>query len=78
MSIAAVWFDIANDNGSDHHKLIKSAMELYHIPKKVQEMVERCYGGIQIRSTVDELTPNSDKEFRKMWSQDVQSPIPCL
>lgn len=78
MSIAAVWFDLANDNGSDPQKLIESAMELYHIPEKVQEIVERCYGGIQIHSTFDEFTPNSDKEFRKGWSQNVQSPIPCL
>lgn len=56
MSIAAVWFDLANDNGSDPQKLIESAMELYHIPEKVQEIVERCYGGIQIRSTFDEFT----------------------
>lgn len=43
-----MWFDLANAYGSDHHKLTESAMELYHIPKKVQEIVERCYGGIQI------------------------------
>lgn len=67
MSIAAVWFDLANDNRSDPHKLIESAMELYHIPEKVQDIVKSCFGEIQIRSTVDEFTPNSDKEFRKGW-----------
>ena len=38
------------------HKLIDAAMERYHVPEKVQQVVKSYFGGIQIRFTVDDYT----------------------
>ena len=55
-NFAAVWLDLANAYGSVPNQLIESAMELYHIPEKVQELVRSYFGGTKIRFTVDDYT----------------------
>lgn len=47
--------------------LTESAIELYHVPGDVQEIVKSYFGWIQIRVTVDDFTPLSP--------QGVQSPV---
>lgn len=39
-NFAAVWLALANTYGSVSHKLVESAMKLYHIPGNVQEIAE--------------------------------------
>ena len=51
-NFAAVWLDLANAYGSVPKQLIESAMELYHIPEKVQEIVRSNFGGMKIRAGI--------------------------
>lgn len=37
--LTAFWLDLANDNGSDTHSLIMKALQRYHLPDKIQEIV---------------------------------------
>ena len=55
-NFAAVWLDLANADRSVPHQLIESAMELYHLPEKVQGIVRRYFGGMKIRFTTDDYT----------------------
>ena len=55
-NLSIIWLDLANAYGSVPHKLIDAAMELYHVPEKVQQIVKSYFGGIRIRFTVDEYT----------------------
>lgn len=55
-NFAAMWFDLANAFGSLLHKLIGSAMELYHILEKVQGIVKSYIEGMRTEVTVDDCT----------------------
>ena len=50
-NFAAVWLDLANAYGSMPHKLIEAAMELYHVPEKVQGIIRSYFGGSRSMTT---------------------------
>ncbi|CAC5418547.1 unnamed protein product [Mytilus coruscus] len=52
-NLAVVWLDLANAYGSVPHKLIEMAMDHYHIPDHIKKIVQKYFGGIQLRLTVD-------------------------
>ncbi|CAC5381066.1 unnamed protein product [Mytilus coruscus] len=52
-NLAVVWLDLANAYGSVPHKLIEMAMDRYHIPEHIKKIVQKYFGGIQLRFTVD-------------------------
>ena len=57
------------------HQLIESAMELYHIPEKVQGIARSYFGGMKIRFTVDDYTTSWPKVEKGIVTGCTISPI---
>ncbi|CAC5418540.1 unnamed protein product [Mytilus coruscus] len=55
-NLAVVWLDLANSYGSVPHKLTEMAMDHYHIPEHIKKIVQKYFGGMQLRFTVDNKT----------------------
>ena len=48
-----VWLDLANAYGSVPHSLIKIAMQFFHIPEKVIDILMRYFGSAFMRFKTD-------------------------
>ena len=55
-NLDVVWLDLANAYGSVPHKLIHLALETYHVPKNIQEMLQKYFQGFSMRFTTKEYT----------------------
>ena len=73
--MAVVWLDLTNAYGSVPHKLIKMAMDHYHFPDHFKNIVQRYFGGIQLRFTVDNKISVWQKLEKGMVTVFTISPI---
>lgn len=55
--------------------LTESAIELYHVPGDVQEIVKSYFGWIQIRVTVDDFTPSRQRIEKEIVTTGLQPPV---
>ncbi|CAC5364749.1 unnamed protein product [Mytilus coruscus] len=74
-NLAVVWLDLANAYGSVPHKLIEMAMDHYHIPEHIKKIVQKYFGGIQLRFTVDNKTTAWQKLEKGIVTGCTISPI---
>ena len=51
-----VWLDLANAYGSVPHELLFKAMEFFHIPEKVMNIMRNYYSKFQMRFTTENFT----------------------
>ena len=54
--LTVVWLDLDNTYGSIPHKLIEKALEQYHVPEHVCDLVKDYYRGIKLRFAVGDKT----------------------
>ena len=51
-----MWLDLANAYGSVPHKMIQLALEMYHVPKSIREMLKRYFHGFSMRFSTSKYT----------------------
>ena len=51
-----VWLDLANAYGSVPHKMIQMALETYHVPKNIRDMLKKYFDGFEMRFSTDKFT----------------------
>ena len=54
--LSVVWLDLANAYGSVPHTILFKAMDHFHIPECVKELMMSYYGNFQMRFTTSEFT----------------------
>ena len=52
--LTVVWLDLANAYGTVPHKLIEKALQHYHIPGKIQAIINNYLEGIHLRFSVED------------------------
>ena len=52
--LTVVWLDLANAYGTVPHKLIEKALQHYHIPGKIQAIINNYLEGIHMRFSVED------------------------
>ena len=63
-SLAVAWLDIANAYGSIHHSLIQFALQHYHAPTGVCNLLQSWYDGLSASiSTSDWVSPSIPLEI---------------
>ena len=55
-NLAVVWLDLANAYGSIPHKLVQETLRRYHIPEKVQHLLQHYFDHFKMRFSVGEYT----------------------
>ncbi|XP_076155564.1 uncharacterized protein LOC143138951 [Alosa pseudoharengus] len=55
-NLTVVWLDLANAYGSMPHSLINKAMEQYHIPDKIRQMINSYLGSFKLRFQTAKFT----------------------
>ena len=55
-NLTVVWLDLANAYGSMPHSLIDKAMEHYHIPDKIRQMINSYLGSFNLRFQTAKFT----------------------
>ncbi|CAC5401202.1 unnamed protein product [Mytilus coruscus] len=63
-NLTVVRLDLANVYGSVPHKLIEMAMDHYHILDHFKKIIQKYFGGIQLRFTVDNKTTAWQKDSK--------------
>ena len=51
-----VWLDLANAYGSVPHEILMKAMDFFHIPEKIKNLMRNYYGNFRMRFTTDSFT----------------------
>ena len=51
-----VWLDLANAYGSVPHEMIQLALEMYHVPKNIRNMLKKYFNGFSMRFSTKEYT----------------------
>jgi hypothetical protein len=54
--LAVIWLDLANAYGSIPYKLIQLMLQKYHVPEKIQHLLERYFDKLELRFTVQNFT----------------------
>lgn len=56
--LAVVWLDLANAYGSVPHRLIQYALEFFHVPLKIQQLLKNYYENFRMRFSTKDYTTN--------------------
>lgn len=56
LDLSVVWLDLANAYGSVPHELLFTAMDHFHIPVKVKDLMRKYYNNFTMRFTTAEFT----------------------
>ena len=55
-NLDVIWLDLANAYGSVPHSMIQLALDMYHVPNEIKDMLKAYFAGFKMRFTTEAYT----------------------